>query len=215
MSGQLSEPNPALRLTGSTRSEILRLLRRGPCTVQDLEADLGISGNAVRGHLHALGRERLVEQRGVRRDTGGKPAHLFALTGEAERLFPKAYAAVLGRVLDAVGQRLGEHERDRIMRGIGQEVARDLAPEDTDGLVDRVRAAAGVLDGLGGATRIEEDDDGFTIRGNGCPVGQLVAGHPELCRMAQALVAAITGTRVLETCDRGDPPSCSFEIPKA
>jgi len=155
-----------------------------------------------------------VERRGVRRDTGGKPAHLFALTADAERLFPKAYAAVLARVLDAVGRRLGERERDQLMRGIGRDVARDTVPKTASDLPERVREAASVLDGLGGATRIEDDDDLFVIRGSGCPVGALVAEHPELCRMAQALVAAITGVRVRERCDRSGTPSCSFEISK-
>lgn len=214
MDDRSGDTNPALRLTGSTRSEILRLLRQEDRTVQELAAALGITGNAVRGHLHALGREHLVVRQGVRRDTGGKPAHLYGLTADAERLFPKAYAAILDRLLDAVDRRLGSEELERLLRQIGREVARDLSSADGAPLPERVRAAAAVLDGLGGATRVEDGPEAYVIRGNGCPLGTLVTGHPELCRMAETMVAAITGADVRERCDRGADPSCAFEVLK-
>lgn len=215
MSSPTSERNPALRLTGSTRSQILCLLRRGERTVGELRRELGITGNAVRGHLQALGRERLVTRRGVRRDTGGKPAHLYRLTDDAERLFPKAYAAVLDRLLQAVTERLGSQHRDRLLRQIGRDVAADLAPAPNATLEDRVRTAAKVLEDLGGATKIDEDASAFVIRGSSCPLVALVAEHPELCRMTEALMAVITGAEARERCDRGDVPACEFEVPKA
>jgi len=215
MADVTSDQNPALRLTGSTRSEILRLLRHGDSTVQELSSELGITGNAVRGHLHALGREHLVERHGVRRDTGGKPAHLYGLTPDAGRLFPKAYAAVLDRLLADMADRLGAGEREEILRRIGRDVARDLIPSDGVPLIERVRTVAGVLDALGGATRIEEDESSYVIRGNGCAMDALVGGHPELCLMIESLVSAATGSEVRERCDRGERPSCAFEVLKA
>src|SRR4051812_9605396 len=89
------------RLLGSTRGRIITLLRRGERTVNELADALGLTDNAVRTHLAALERDGLAALRGVRRGIG-KPAHVYALTPEAESLFPGAYAAVLSTLLDAL-----------------------------------------------------------------------------------------------------------------
>lgn len=50
------------------------------------------------------------------------------------------------------------------------------------------------------------------IRGSGCPLAAAVSAHPEVCRLAEALVAEIVRAPVAEHCDRGGPPRCRFEI---
>ena len=92
------------RMLSTTRGRVLALLRWGPRTVNDLARSLELTDNAVRLHLSALERDGLVEQEGVRRGIG-KPAHVFQLTSEAESLFPKAYATLLGEVLGMVSER--------------------------------------------------------------------------------------------------------------
>jgi hypothetical protein len=37
-----------------------------------------------------------------------------------------------------------------------------------------------------------------------------VHGHPEVCRIAAALLSEIVGYDVEECCDRGDVPACRF-----
>jgi hypothetical protein len=39
--------------------------------------------------------------------------------------------------------------------------------------------------------------------------------HPEVCRMAEALVAEVAGVSVQEHCERGERPRCCFEIASA
>jgi predicted ArsR family transcriptional regulator len=39
--------------------------------------------------------------------------------------------------------------------------------------------------------------------------------HPEVCRMAEALVAEVAGVPVQEHCDRSEKPRCCFEIASA
>ena len=86
------------RFFASTRGKIVVLLRRARHTVDDLALAVGLTDNAVRAHLATLERDGLVQQRGVRRGEG-KPASLYELTAEAERLFPKAHAPVLSQLL--------------------------------------------------------------------------------------------------------------------
>lgn len=200
-----------MRLVGSTRGRIVGLLRRSERTVSELAAELSITGNAVRDHLAVLGRERLVEQRGLRRDTGGKPAHLYGLTPAAERLFPKAYAAVLGGVLTSLSRRLETGELRALLGEVGRDIAESLDGAEDGDLVSRTRTAAEILEGLGGATRVEEDESGLFIRSSSCPLDSLVDDHPELCGLAVALVSAVVGRDVTECCDRS-APRCAFQI---
>jgi hypothetical protein len=40
----------------------------------------------------------------------------------------------------------------------------------------------------------------------------VVPGHPEVCRLAEALLTEVTGLPVHEDCDRGEIPRCCFEV---
>ena len=80
------------KLTGETTRSCLNLLRRSRLTITALADALHLTDNAVRTHIAALERDGIVQHVGTLRDTGGKPARVYALTGEGEELFPKAYA---------------------------------------------------------------------------------------------------------------------------
>src|SRR3954471_2778242 len=102
------------RLLGSTPGRIITLLRRHERTVNALADEVALTDNAVRTHLAALERDGLASLRGVRRGVG-KPAHVFALTAEAESLFPGAYAAVLRTLLDALSATLPARQLEAVI----------------------------------------------------------------------------------------------------
>src|SRR5262245_19414890 len=90
------------RFFASSRGQVVTLLRRGERTVDEMAQALGLTDNAVRAHLATLERDGLVRQAGLRRGTS-RPAYAYALTPAAERLFPKAYGALLRLLLDVLG----------------------------------------------------------------------------------------------------------------
>ncbi len=53
----------------------------------------------------------------------------------------------------------------------------------------RLEAAIAVLNELGGLAELEEREGSFFIRGYDCPLAAAVPGHPEVCRLAEALLA--------------------------
>src|SRR5690606_39102564 len=101
----------------------------------------------------------------VERATGGKPAQLYEITPAAEELFPKAYAFVLGGLLQLLEERHGRGETVALLREVGARAAAGRAPGDEEG---RVRAAAEVLRQLGGDVAVERTETGWVIRGYGC-----------------------------------------------
>ena len=201
------------RFFETTRGQIVNLLRRTRQTVDDLAATLGLTDNAVRAHLLRLERDGLVQQRGTRRSER-RPSLVYELTAEAEELFPKGYATALRGVLDALSARQTSVGLYEVAREAGRRLAagRQVSTGDTR---HRLTAAAQVLSELGGLAEVDTGTDGkLELRGYACPVGELVQQHPELCTLAEALVAEVSGVRVTERCERlaGEPPRCRFEV---
>ena len=201
---------PDARFLASTRGRVAALLRRAPRTVDDLAGALRITRNAVRSHLTTLERDGLVRQVGVRRGES-KPFHLYELTPEAERLFPKPYGALVGELLGVLGERLGTDTLDQVLYETGRRLGDALGRVPGD-LPVRVRAAADLLNDLGGLTEVEERADGWIIRGFSCPLAAAVAGHPRACLVAEALLAEVIGVPVRQTCNQGEPLQCEFAV---
>jgi predicted ArsR family transcriptional regulator len=204
------------RFFQSTRGRIVTLLRRSKSTVEDLARALDLTDNGVRAHLAVLERDGIVVQRGSLRRTsgGGKPAYVYELTQEGEDLFPKAYEPTLGRLLDVLSERLGLEESEALLRSVGRRLAEEHSTR-ADGAHARLETAVEVLNELGGLAELEERDGALVIRGYSCPLAGVTPDHPEVCRMAEALVAEVAGVSVQEHCERGERPRCCFEVASA
>lgn len=199
------------RVFVGTRGQLLTLLRRSRRSINELARELSISDNAVRIHVSALQRDGMVEPAGVERVTGGKPAQLYQTTVEAEELFPKAYAFVLGQVLDALEEEQGRDAMVRVLRRAGERAAGRPLPPGVE-LEKRVQEAAQTLRAIGGEVTVEKDEQDWTIRGTACPLSGVVSNHEEVCCLAESLVSSIAGAPAKEFCTRGDRPRCAFRI---
>lgn len=206
--GHLEDRHWKQRLLGSTRGRIITLLRRQERTVNELADELGLTDNAVRTHLAALERDGLAIQRGVRRGVG-KPAHLFALTAGADALFPGAYAVVLRTLLDTLRATMPPEALDRMIAEAGRRLAESF-PRAGPGAAAGAEAAVMVLGEMGGLAEAQTENGVVRIRGFGCPLREAVAAHPEVCRIAAALLSEVVGYEVTECCDREAAPSCRF-----
>jgi predicted ArsR family transcriptional regulator len=201
------------RLLKSTRGKILELLRGKERTVNELAAALRLTDNAVRAHLLSLERDGLVNQSGIQHGFR-KPHATYALTVDAEQIFPKAYGPLLDLILTVLSQKLSPGELRAAMREVGRRVA-DGQKKKVRGKnrEQRIQAALRILKDLGGAASFSKSAGKDFIRGNGCPLAAATAGHPEACLIAESLLSEIIGVPVRERCVRGPAPSCCFEVP--
>ena len=202
------------RFFESTRGQIVTILRASPSTVEELAGKLSLTDNAIRAHLLTLERDGLVRQSGVRRALR-KPHFTYALTPEADALFPKAYDALLNQLIGVLKTRLEPAEIEDVLREVGRALATDAPGGGGTDLESRVQTALKVLEAIGGSAEIERDGDKIVIRGNGCPLAAAVTVHPEVCRLAETLVAEIVKVPVEERCNREGSPKCRFEIDTA
>ena len=200
------------RFFDSTRGRIVSLLRSGTGTVSELSEKLGLTDNAVRAHLLTLERDGLVRQSGVQRGAR-KPHFSYELMPEAERLFPKAYDALLNQLITALKGRLPQVALEDVLREVGRSlVASQVTGKSSTDLEGRVQRALEVLTAMGGSPTVEREGGKLLIRSGGCPLSAAVVEHPEVCELAEALVSEIIGAPVREHCDRGERPKCCFEV---
>jgi predicted ArsR family transcriptional regulator len=200
------------RFFDSTRGRVVGLLRGKSGTVLELAEALGLTDNAVRAHLLSLERDGLIRQGGVQRGSR-KPHFAYELTPEAERLFPKAYDALLNQLITTLKGRLPPSAVEDVLREVGRSLAARHASGDGAGDVEaRLQNAVEVLKAIGGTPAVEREGGKLFIRSGGCPLAAAVVEHPEVCEVAEALVAEIVGLPVRESCQRGESPKCRFEI---
>lgn len=198
------------RFFETTRGRVLALLRRGGRTVDELADLLGVSDNAIRPHLAVLERDGIVRQSGARR-TGGKPATVYEVAPEAERLFTRAYIPVLTQLVGVLAERMSSEELEQLLREVGHRLAAAQGPSAGD-VRARAERAATVLTELGGVVDVEQEDGRLTLRGFSCPLADAVRAHPATCRAAETLVAEVVGAPVRECCEKGERPRCCFVV---
>lgn len=199
------------RFFASTRGRIITLLRRSSRTVDELAQALDLTHTAVRAHLAALERDGLVQQRSERRGSR-KPSSVYDLAPAAEYLFPKSYSQLLDQLLEGLHERMTPEEVEALMREVGRRMAAQwkIPPGE---LRVRLEAAVQVLNELGGLMEREIGGETVCIRGYRCPFAAVVPGHPEVCRLAEALLSELVGMPVQEHCARTGPVPCRFVVP--
>jgi len=201
------------RFLDSTRGRVVALLRARASTVEELAAELGVTDNAIRPHLVSLERDGMIRPAGVRRGEGaGKPAVIYELHPDAEPLLSRAYAPVLGALLEVLTEQLPVRDAKKVLRETGRKLAAALGGQAPGDLQARARAAAAVLTALGGEVSVESRRGSSTLRGAACPLASAVGRNPHTCHAVETLVAEISGADVTECCDRSDRPRCCFEL---
>jgi predicted ArsR family transcriptional regulator len=185
------------RFFESTRGQIVILLRREPRTVNDLAELLDLTDNAVRGHLATLERDRLVRPNGFRASSR-KPNVVYAITPEAEALFPKAYATLFNGFLRVLKESGADVEQ--ALRELGKQLGQSGTASGT--VEQRVQRAVELLSGMGGLGEIERDGSSHVIAGCRCPFAESVPEHPEICALATEFLSQVIGRPVQEECDQ-------------
>jgi predicted ArsR family transcriptional regulator len=194
----------------STRERIITLLRQSRLTAKEIAGRLGLTHNAVRGHLAVLLREGLVREGGRQRGVS-RPAVVYEIAPDADAIFSKAYIPFAVHLLRILRERVPQRELDEIMHLVGRRFASEW-PRLRGSLAQRVEAASMLLEELGALNSVEKLDGGFVIRGYGCLLSAAVQGRPEVCRAMESLLAELLEAPVQECCDRGERPRCCFAV---
>jgi predicted ArsR family transcriptional regulator len=200
------------QLLDTSRGRIVTLLQRGALTVDDIASKLELTASAVRAQITAMERDGVVRRVGRRPGTT-RPSRVFELTPEVEQLLSRAYIPLLTHLVDVFANGLPPRQVEALLREAGKKLAGELsARRPSGGLRSRVAAVSELLnEQLGAVTHVEENG-GYVIRGEGCPLSALTGKHPAVCRAMESLVKEFVGVSVHECCERAERPRCCFEI---
>jgi predicted ArsR family transcriptional regulator len=205
----------SIELLRTTRAGIVNLLkRRGGLTAAALAGELKISAVAVRRHLEQL-EERGLVRHSVQPCDRGRPRHLYALTQEADGLFPDRSSAFARDLLEQVLQSFGSGAVDRLLAGRSDRLIAALRSE-LEGLsfADRVLALAERFNELGYVTEVEPLEDGsFRLVEHNCPTRELAERFPQLCTEELRVYREVAGGQVYRECRiTNGGTSCGYRI---
>lgn len=199
------------RFLESTRGQVVARLRCSDQTVDELASALGLTSNAIRLHLHRLELDGLVAIVGIRRPEGaGKPAQVYGMARGADQRFSRAYAPVLGALLQVLGERMEPAAIEAVAREAGRRLAEGM--DGAAGEKDPAGAARRILADLGGQVEVEAVAGGLVVQGCGCPLGDVTRERPEVCRAMETLLSTALRRPVREACDRGARARCRFLV---
>jgi predicted ArsR family transcriptional regulator len=193
-----------------TRGRIIDLIRRSPATVTEIATRLGLTYNAVRGHLTALQRDGLVRTGEPRRGET-RPSAVYELAPGVDDALSRAYMPFASHLVRALTDALPEPQLDEIMRDVGRRLAAEW-PRPRGTVAERVESASALLQELGAPNELQRRNGMLEIRGFGCLLAAAVQGKPHVCRAMEALLGAFLAAPVRECCDRGERPRCCFMI---
>ncbi len=196
-----------------TRRRIVELLRvQGGQTVHDLARALELTRTAVTSHLARLQAEGFVSRRGLRAGAR-RPSVLYALTAEADALFPKAYEDFSASLLEEI-KREGDGNLKVLLRRLGDRwIARDLPQVERLQGRDRLEQAKQILTERGFLPVLNRLGKGYVLREHNCPVMRLAVAHPEICDMIHRWLESLFGVPLERVnCMRQGDPFSAYRI---
>jgi predicted ArsR family transcriptional regulator len=180
---------------GKTRRAIVKLLKtEGALDSSRLARHLRLTPMAVRQHLYALQREKLVtaEERPV---PLGRPAKHWQLTAEANRLFPDAYAELTLALVGAVGTAFGPAGVQRVLesRCASQQADYRSRIPSSAPLEEKLRVLALIRTDEGYMAEVIREGDGFLFVERHCPICAAANACQGFCATELELFRSVLG----------------------
>ena len=184
---------------GKTRRAIVKLLKsEGVMDATQMAERLGLTAMAVRQHLYALQRQKLVSAQ-ERQGPVGRPSKYWQLTRQADRLFPDAYAELSVALLDALGDAFGEAGLKQVLDSrcarqraeYSQRIPSSLSLKEKVHRLARIRTEEGYM-----AEVKSERNGGFLLVENHCPICAAATACQGFCTTELSLFQAVLGPRI-------------------
>jgi predicted ArsR family transcriptional regulator len=221
--GELSSiqiaPGTARTPSSLRRDILLRLRIDGPSSPDRLALQVGASRTGVLQQLRALESAALVTHQTVRHGVG-RPRHLYAITPDAQELFPSNYGGLAVGILAAVRSLGGEDLIDELFaarrRQIGERIhARFVARVGPEApIAERARELAIIQDEQGYLCESMIDADGtIRLREYNCAIYHVARENAAACRAELQLFRDVLGVQVVrESHIASGDRCCSYRV---
>lgn len=205
-----------LRSEGTPGKVLEHIKRSGRSSIPDLARAFSLSPETVRAHVRALFDAGLLEASGSRSQGRGRPERVWALTREAERLFPRRE----GELLRGLASHLREVGKEEVLVSFLERFAADrsaAAARSLEGLegTERLLGVARILTEEGYMAELRPGSNGAPprLRLCHCPLRELVDVSRAPCKAEISFVRSLVGggmARVEYIPDGG--AACSYEL---
>ena len=198
----------------NTRQTIIEALKSsGYASVNDLAEQVKLKAVTIRHHLNSLQADGLVNLE-ERRQSVGRPYHVYFLTEKAHQLFPHRYHTLVERILDQIKRTLSPEVVQTVMDDLTNNLANqlrgefeDLSPDERRGHLLEVLGREGFL------ARWQDNDDGLQLIEYHCPYHLVGQRHPEICQIDEAVIRAVMDQEVeKESCVLTGDVVCTFTL---
>jgi predicted ArsR family transcriptional regulator len=189
------------------------LKTQGSATVAELAENLDMAQVSVRHHLDILIGEDLVTTSGVRRrDGAGRPSQVYALTPEANRLFPQRNAVLAAAMLDEIKTVMPAHEVRSMLLRLAEKHASSGPQLSSDAPVEeQIESITLFLTEQGYNAHWELQGGVYELHACNCPYAGVADEHPELCMMDQAMIQQLMPDLIrLESRVLDGSPHCRY-----
>jgi predicted ArsR family transcriptional regulator len=203
----------------STRDRILAYLSDHPsASAADFSQAWGLTRADIRYHLSALLADGLIEivPRDPNQPAGrGRPQQAVRLAAQVR---PNNLPALCHALLAAVLSQPGAAQGDQILPSVASNLAAALAGETTlhTNLTRRLSQLVEILNRAHYRARWEAGAQGPRLLLRACPYAALLAQHPELCQLDQAMLEQLLQTNLRHAVRldplTGKPPACIFTL---
>ncbi len=203
--------------TRPTRRTILDFLKRnGAVSATLLAKELGVTAMAVRQHLYALQDQKMVtttSQAGQR----GRPVKLWALTAEAQDLFPNAHQDLAVELLNHMSSAFGEQGLHTIIDRHSQSQTKTYAAalQGINRLSDRLQQLALIRSSEGYMAEVQADGDDWLFIENHCPICAAARQCTHLCSNELQVFQSVLGPELTITREEHilqGPRRCLYRI---
>ncbi|MFD0695176.1 helix-turn-helix transcriptional regulator [Paenibacillus sp. GCM10027628] len=182
--------------TVRTRRAIVNLLKEhGSLDAAALAERLDISRMAVRQHLYALQEEKLVDYEEEARAMG-RPAKMWRLTPEANRLFQDGYAELTVSLIDSMKEAFGEAGLEKLLEVRNKkqiEQYRSHVPAEFP-LQEKLQTMAELRTKEGYMAEIQAHEDGsYSFIEKHCPICEAAMSCSGLCQNELNMLRTVLG----------------------
>jgi predicted ArsR family transcriptional regulator len=180
----------------ATRQRILEILKeRHTATVEELAKELELTPVTIRHHLDILRSEGLVQAPQVkRRDTPGRPQHVYGLTEAADAYFPKNYAGFADMMLREMRDQVEPEKMRSILDGVAARMVSKAPPAPpTEALPQRMERIVKFLNTQGYDANWEPTEGGCLLHAHNCPYHDVARENVEPCVMDASMITQMAG----------------------
>jgi len=197
-------------MKATTRSRILDHFRKHQtATVRELSRLMGSTGANIRHHLAVLESNYLIEVIGTRKESRGRPMHIYGLS---RRMLGDGLDQLAGALMDVWLGEAADEIRDAGLRSVAEWLAGEADVKAP--VMKRLVRAVERLNELHYQARWEASAAGPRLTLGYCPYMAIITEHPELCRMDELILekrlgSSVEQTEKLQLSDNG-LPFCAF-----